>query len=476
MRKLKNDDRGVTLVEIIVSIAILAIIVLPFLNAFVTATKTNVKAKNEMNATHLATNIMEGIEKNSMKTLAYQFNYPSEGFDVADGFNMSDGSSACELLKKSDKFDNVKRLEDISEEIVNKDDLITSCIHKTDASAQIGDTSLWNFRESKAHKYYFYMSGVQSGTKKYNALVTVDAKSDASNKDETGKPNNKVTEYNMDEVADMSAMDAKFDCMSADKYSATSIISEFNKMNPGLNVQQGDIKRTITIDIEKKDIEKSGASSNKAAKATKVTVSYSYSINKNRVKKTFPEPNSALKDDYTMVIYDNSSDTVNYNLRNVYLFYNPWYTSRGVTFDTCNDVIIINNKDKLDCTVNIVKQKTITDQSELSTKESTYKAYVKVSEPGNRTGHAYTHIATNLNVDMGAQDKTPQLNQAIYGFNNNVIQNEVKAIVDIQNLTKSKASERLYDVKVAVYESKVSLDDIFKDKDPVVTMTGSMGY
>lgn len=31
-------------------------------------------------------------------------------------------------------------------------------------------------------------------------------------------------------------------------------------------------------------------------------------------------------------------------------------------------------------------------------------------------------------------------------------------------------------MKVAVYESKASLDDIFKDKDPVVTMTGSMGY
>ena len=30
-----------------------------FLNAFVTATKTNVKAKNEMNATHLATNIID---------------------------------------------------------------------------------------------------------------------------------------------------------------------------------------------------------------------------------------------------------------------------------------------------------------------------------------------------------------------------------------------------------------------------------
>ena len=101
---------------------------------------------------------------------------------------------------------------------------------------------------------------------------------------------------------------------------------------------------------------------------------------------------------------------------------------------------------------------------------------MKVSEPGNRTGQAYTHIATNLNVNMGAPDNPLQPDQAIYGFNNNVIQNDVKAIVDIKNLTKSNASERLYDVKVAVYESKASLDDIFKDKDPVVTMTGSMGY
>ena len=48
-----------------------------------------------------------------------------------DVYKRQDGSSACELLKKSGKFDNVKRLEDISAEIVNKDDVITSCIHKT---------------------------------------------------------------------------------------------------------------------------------------------------------------------------------------------------------------------------------------------------------------------------------------------------------------------------------------------------------
>ncbi|MEE1216420.1 MAG: type II secretion system protein, partial [Agathobacter sp.] len=61
MRKLRDDDRGITLVELIVSIAILAIIVLPFLNSFVMAAKTNAKSKNELNATHLAENIMEGV-------------------------------------------------------------------------------------------------------------------------------------------------------------------------------------------------------------------------------------------------------------------------------------------------------------------------------------------------------------------------------------------------------------------------------
>ena len=156
-----------------------------------------------------------------------------------------------------------------------------------------------------------------------------------------------------------------------------------------------------------------------------------------------------------MVIYDNSSDTVNHNLRNVYLFYNPWYTSTGTLYNTCNDVIKINNKAKLDCTVNIVKQKTISDLTELSTKESKYKAYVNLSEPGNRTGSAYTHIATNLNVNMGDPDNSLQPQQAIYGFNNNVNKNEVKNIVDIKNLTKSKASERLYDVKVDIYESRL---------------------
>ena len=135
MRKFKDDNRGITLVELIVSIAILAIIVLPFLNAFVTATKTNVKARNKMNATHLATNIMEGIENNSMKTMAYQFNYPSEGFDLADGFDMAESCpelveaaalqkySGYDELKKQYKteiFEEIEREKKLHEQYINE--------------------------------------------------------------------------------------------------------------------------------------------------------------------------------------------------------------------------------------------------------------------------------------------------------------------------------------------------------------------
>lgn len=459
MGKLKTDDRGITLVEIIVSIAILAIIVLPFLNAFVTATKTNVKAKNEMNATHLATNIMEGIEKNSMKTLAYQFNYPNEGFDVSDGFNMSDGSNACELLKKSGGYKDVTKFEDVREEVTNKDDLITSTIHKSDASATIDDTSLWKFVEGDVHKYYFYMSGIKSGSKTYNALVTVNARADS--KENTGNATDgQVSKYNMDEVADMSAMDVNFDCMSADKMSAQDVLKTLSDRGyTGLS--QNNVKRRITIDIEN-------------SSSTKVTVSYSYEFNYGGSTVTFPN-DTTMKESYTTVIYDNSVDPVNQTLRNIYLFYRPWYTSTSNTgYEGCDDVIVINNKDKVDCTVNIVKQKFL-DPTELKNKESSYKVYVKVNELGNRTGTAYTHIATNLDINMADSDNTIQPKQAIYGFNTNVNQEQVRGIVDIKNLTKDDAKDRLYDVKVDIYESKTGIDEM-DATTPVVSMTGSMGY
>ena len=459
MRKFKDDNRGITLVELIVSIAILAIIVLPFLNAFVTATKTNVKARNKMNATHLATNIMEGIENNSMKTMAYQFNYPSEGFDLADGFDMADGSNAKELYYKNGKYTDVKRFEDVMNahpEAENLDKWMTSSIHKKNNTAFLGDTSSWKFVENKEHKYYFWMTDVKSGTKKYNAMVTVDGK---------GEANSKVEQYNaIDKVADMSAMDSNYDCMSSDVATIEELMNTLkNRGYSDIESNKDSISRTITLDI-------TGGSS------TKVTVSYSYKFTSGGHMHVFPE-DAAMKQMYTSVIFDNTSNTANRTLKNIYLFYKPWYTSTANSdWISCKDTIIINNNDKIDCTVNIVKQN-YDDKS--SDDEDKYRMYVRVNEKGNNTGNAHVSICTNLDTNMKEPDSKSktQPQQAKYMFNSNNTQSTVKKSIKIDDLTKSKTVERLYNVTVDIYDSKTcSTPDKLAGAKKAATMTGSMRY
>lgn len=459
MRKFKDDNRGITLVELIVSIAILALIVLPFLNAFVTATKTNVKARNKMNATHLATNIMEGIENNSMKTMAYQFNYPSEGFDLADGFDMADGSNAKELYYKNGKYTDVKRFEDVMNahpEAENLDKWMTSSIHKKNNTAFLGDTSSWKFVENKEHKYYFWMTDVKSGTKKYNAMVTVDGK---------GEANSKVEQYNaIDKVADMSAMDSNYDCMSSDVATIDELVNTLkNRGYSDIESNKDSISRTITLDI-------TGGSS------TKVTVSYSYKFTSGGQMHVFPE-DAAMKQMYTSVIFDNTSNTANRTLKNIYLFYKPWYTSTANSdWISCKDTIIINNNDKIDCTVNIVKQN-YDDKS--SDDEDKYRMYVRVNEKGNNTGNAHVSICTNLDTNMKNPDSKSktQPQQAKYMFNSNNTQSTVKKSIKIDDLTKSKTVERLYNVTVDIYDSKTcSTPDKLAGAKKAATMTGSMRY
>ena len=459
LRKFKDDNRGITLVELIVSIAILALIVLPFLNAFVTATKTNVKARNKMNATHLATNIMEGIENNSMKTMAYQFNYPSEGFDLADGFDMADGSNAKELYYKNGKYTDVKRFEDVMNahpEAENLDKWMTSSIHKKNNTAFLGDTSSWKFVENKEHKYYFWMTDVKSGTKKYNAMVTVDGK---------GEANSKVEQYNaIDKVADMSAMDSNYDCMSSDVATIDELVNTLkNRGYSDIESNKDSISRTITLDI-------TGGSS------TKVTVSYSYKFTSGGQMHVFPE-DAAMKQMYTSVIFDNTSNTANRTLKNIYLFYKPWYTSTANSdWISCKDTIIINNNDKIDCTVNIVKQN-YDDKS--SDDEDKYRMYVRVNEKGNNTGNAHVSICTNLDTNMKNPDSKSktQPQQAKYMFNSNNTQSTVKKSIKIDDLTKSKTVERLYNVTVDIYDSKTcSTPDKLAGAKKAATMTGSMRY
>ena len=65
MRKLLKNHKGVTMIEVLVTVAILAIVVVPCLSAFVMAQRGNVKAKETFETYTAAANLMESWKSNS---------------------------------------------------------------------------------------------------------------------------------------------------------------------------------------------------------------------------------------------------------------------------------------------------------------------------------------------------------------------------------------------------------------------------
>lgn len=68
-RKLKNNTKGFSLVELLVAITVLVIVAVPLLHSFVTAAMTNAKAKKKMEATTVAENVLEQIKGTKLAAL-----------------------------------------------------------------------------------------------------------------------------------------------------------------------------------------------------------------------------------------------------------------------------------------------------------------------------------------------------------------------------------------------------------------------
>lgn len=67
MRRFWKNQQGVTMIEVLVTIAILAIVVVPCLSAFVMAQRGNVKAAETTNAYTAAANLMEELKGSQEK-------------------------------------------------------------------------------------------------------------------------------------------------------------------------------------------------------------------------------------------------------------------------------------------------------------------------------------------------------------------------------------------------------------------------
>lgn len=513
----KRNNKGLTLIELIVSIAILAIVVLPLLTAFIISLKTNAKAKEKLRAVDIAHNFMEGMEAESVTDILTQLTY-DDNFSLLANKGKKFNPKSIEVIEREGKFIQAVRLEDVPEYVVNKEELVTSSVMRDQSGNFI-------IKEKDSKKYYFYINQIVSDTKVFDALITIDG----NMRSDGGDPSLKsIPKYNTDiSVADIENVNLSFDAVNTKVKTIAEVIQDINKAK-ATNMILDDaqyISRTTYITIE--HVESSSTSN-----GAKVTVKYVFDIkgcpkrdkdgNKILDEATgmelmetdfsFPEANSSYELDYTEVIFDNTNTPVGEDsyLKNVYFYFMPWYESEysiNPNDERIKEHIWIENRDKMDCTVKLIKQQALEDGNALDDAEKKYCAVVHLLESGNPGGSAEkahvkfeTNLYKNLNLLSKENDEYEKSflgTQAIFVLDGQPIfqsdwKNKVYDPVDQDHSHSNgdpknykmwistgfgvnEARTRLYEVRVDIFPTGTGFEAACEKKQsPIVSLTGGL--
>lgn len=441
--KLNRKNAGFSLVELLVAITILAIIVIPLLNSFLSSHKLNVKSRQTLRATTVAQDIMEGLKAYNLEELKTQFNDPSEGFYVIDD-SMIKGEIKEETAMEVDEHGNPC------------DGL-----------------------------YYFSMSKVTMQGTEYDALIKVDARGYMEGGTHTQKQTNVGADgnpqaHNNDKVAQVGNVnndkgasinkDGLYEEKALDKEDILKKIwiefeddlknagiteeADLSYKTPGLMVT-----RYFTLTIE--DSGTKDADNNIIADAI-MKVEYECSYNGRTVSFFAPE-----------TLCDFTSG-------NFYLFYYPFYDRFYEEFE-------IDNKDDLPLCITIAKQIDTTTSAQMTdaqlmAAEMSYSVEVKFKQHSADKLKVRTNLGTSLvnnNYLLAEGEKREVPGQVVFKLNGSENKNlEIFDLSGVRNTklgapgTDDKVTEMIYDVEVIIYKEGAAAEG-FKDEDKKITIEGS---
>ncbi len=449
----KLNNKGFTLVELILAMIILAAVIGPFLHAFMTSTKMNMKSRNRSQATTLAQNVMEGLKTEAyledgagnytdvtlphLQTVMNQFTYPTidstyDNFFVLPKENIT-SATVGEIIQGTPSI----------------------------VSADGGRTSTFNERDD--YRYYMYLLNVKQQGSTFDILVTLDGS-------EYGESATSGQNFNAAELVQIPSIDTNFDAVCTKNFDTEAYANFSSKVVLyGDTYNEANQSRTITIDI----------TTDNAGKV-RVTAKYDYS---------YKVSNGTVLDyncQEVTIFNGNATD-----FRNVYLYYYPNY---GSTPNNPQDKIVINNnlntdssigRDPYHFTLFLVKQEdTSLSPFDLKTKENNYRCLVYMNNANHvEAAESPVLIKTNLGTNLySAYDLNAGVNytikdQAIYLHNGLAYsENEAFAKYEINVVTNRSSKTAYLKTTVSVYdhtlESTPSLTD-FTSQNPIVTLEGS---
>lgn len=487
-RRKLNRDAGFSLLELLIAVIILAIIVIPLMNLFLTSNRLNIKSRQTLRATTAAQDIMEGLKAYNIEELKAQFaDPPKSDFYVIDSRLIKngvkeeaalevDGSgnpapglyvfSMRELTLQGSKFD-AKIVVDgrgyMKDTLTHKEPFNDAAL----SDARSIDKNNGTFVET-----YKIRKAVLAGAYKHSDIETaIRARLKAS-----GIPDDKLDEEFLDRKTD-----AAF----------KNISSDFDK-----------VERTIEVELteDPADLDENG----NPRVFMKVTQTYTFTCTYTdaagaHVTVTVPVTGDASSpvgevDNLTCGKITAMKD----GSLNVNLFYYPLYGPTGKIGD---DEIIIKNGSGADLNLLIAKQKCdigdpeyLTDQ-QMMQEEERYHANVTINGAAGPMAADHFTLKTNLGMNLAGMAFLKTQGRTSEYVNNQFVLNTTPMVAATPpaagsvyniftldgvtspmgngNAASGRVTELIYDVRVSIYKEGAA-DANFPDEDRMVEITGSM--
>jgi prepilin-type N-terminal cleavage/methylation domain-containing protein len=184
------NNKGFSLIELIVSIAVLALVIVPILNNFVASANVNAEAKRAQEQNTLVQQLMEETKSSSLHEIARQFNYPEDG--TLSYELKPDGAGGYLPVQEGER----------------------SCV-RTAITGPTGNLYEYRFIARTDRPYYFARKNLDYNGVCYDALITIDG-SAYRGTDPAGNP----TGYNTVRMPLLNEVDRSGNVVAQESYEA----------------------------------------------------------------------------------------------------------------------------------------------------------------------------------------------------------------------------------------------------------------
>lgn len=423
---MKKNNKGFTLLELLIAVVVLAIVIVPMLRSFVTSHRVNAKSRHVMRATTLAQNEMEIFEKEKLEDLLdpAKFSYTVDDTTLRTA---DDGSKHVAYTFTRSGIINDESGRDMFDVVVKLDPSVSSA-------------GVYDAQNTEEILFMNTISALDSAT--YIQRVRNDL-------NENGED---------EEVYKLYATRQHPDGVTGTSWTVDMFAQE--------------LKRKITLKIEQEDAG--------GFKTTTVKVRYDYESSYGHVPEEYKKYTTKDK------VFFNNSQTLDetgnpIELKSVYLFYAPRYDTPNV------DEIIIENQEKLPVNIYIIRQNILDSHDQIkgvytdtagvlqNTVPAGYKASIEISEGFDADGKTYGNYFTNLNLDLaGVAGAGAPVDLILHDCDNAgsvFSRDQILDYTSLRTLGATEAKDRIYTMEAAVYEHGVDPTD--PAVQPVVRLSGT---